>query len=212
MTPTIIERRCNQVGSRGRAEMSDNEEFERTRDFVRSKRRPVRRTAGPRSGSFITSPATRRGQDPGATDDGEPPAARGRPAPRRECLSHVAGYPVLAVVAGYLPQTAEHSSAAVSVCRAFRDVALPMLRAERRLWRLRRKSFCVQADLTAALLLSAEAVRAVPHREQRDRAGKVRNFLPAPPRCARRRGRPRRARRQASATEGEGRGEAGPCL
>ena len=94
--------------------------------------------------------------------------------PRRECLSHVAGYPVLALVAGYLPQTAEHSSAAVSVCRTFRDVALPMLRAERRLWRLRRKSFCVQADLTAALLLSAEAVRAVPHREQRDRTGKVR--------------------------------------
>jgi len=46
--------------------MSDDEEFERTRDFVRSKRRPVRRTAGPRSGSFITSPATRRGHTGGA--------------------------------------------------------------------------------------------------------------------------------------------------
>ena len=140
--------------------MSDNEEIERTRDFVRSKRRPVRRAAGPRSGSVITSsPATRRGQDPGATDDGEPPAARGRPVPRRECLSHVAGYPVLAVVAGYLPQTAEHSSAAVSVCRAFRDVALPMLRAERRLWRLRRKRFCSTAELQKALARARGVLR-----------------------------------------------------
>ena len=82
--------------------MSDNEEFERTRDFVRSTRRPVRRTAGPRSGSVITSsPRPGPGRDTGRGDGNEPPAARGRPAPRRECLSHVAGYPVLALVAGY---------------------------------------------------------------------------------------------------------------
>jgi hypothetical protein len=50
--------------------MSDNEELERTRDFVRSKRRPVRRTAGPRSGSVITSsPATRRGHIRGRSHD-----------------------------------------------------------------------------------------------------------------------------------------------
>ena len=107
----------------GVLKMSDNE-FERTRDFVRSQRRPVRRTAGPRSGSVITSsPATRRGQDPGATDDVEPPAARGRPAPRRECLSHVAGYPVLALVAGYLEEGLRHLGLE-RVARLSRDVVV----------------------------------------------------------------------------------------
>ena len=192
--------------------MSDNEEIERTRDFVRSKRRPVRRAAGPRSGSVITSSprpgpgrdrrrrAARRPGPAGAAARvlvarrGVPRArARGR-LPPADGRAQLRGGLRLPSVSRRRPAHAPGGTAPVA------PPPKKLLRAGR-------------FDRGAAVVSGGRARGAAPGAARPDRQGqkaRVRDgdFLPSPPRGARRRGRPRRARRQASAAEGEGRREA----